>query len=140
MILVIGGQASGKRAWVEEHLGYHPDQMGNDPGSDLPVLYDLQDASPGVSVQGLVDFEVIVCNEIGCGLVPVDPDERERRERVGRLLCELAKKADAVVRVDFGCGSVIKCAPGFPLPGNARQTAGTRYWVGVDDMKCRRAE
>ena len=35
---------------------------------------------------------VIVCDEIGCGLVPVDAFEREYREAVGRIMTGLTKK------------------------------------------------
>lgn len=35
---------------------------------------------------------VIVCDEIGCGLVPVDAFEREYREAVGRIMTGLTKR------------------------------------------------
>ena len=47
---------------------------------------------------------IIVCDEIGCGLVPVDAFEREYREAVGRICTELAKYADEVHRVTCGAG------------------------------------
>lgn len=50
----------------------------------------------------------MICNEVGCGLVPVDPAEREARERTGRLCIQLAQKADRVVRVVCGVGTAIK--------------------------------
>lgn len=51
---------------------------------------------------------VIVCDEIGCGLVPVDAFEREYREAVGRIMTELTAKAVRADRVICGIGSVIK--------------------------------
>ena len=33
---------------------------------------------------------VIICEEVGNGIVPLDSFEREYRERLGRLLCEIA--------------------------------------------------
>ena len=54
------------------------------------------------------DIRVIISNEIGYGIVPVDAKERTYREAVGRASCMLAAKADKVVRVISGIGVVIK--------------------------------
>lgn len=47
---------------------------------------------------------IILCDEIGCGLVPVDAFERKYREAVGRICTELVKYADEVHRVTCGTG------------------------------------
>ena len=51
---------------------------------------------------------IIVCDEIGCGLVPVDAFEREYREAVGRICSVLAGEAERVDRVVCGIGTRIK--------------------------------
>ncbi len=51
---------------------------------------------------------ILVCDEIGCGLVPVDAFEREYREAAGRICTALAEQADRVDRVICGIGSRIK--------------------------------
>lgn len=51
---------------------------------------------------------VIISDEIGNGIVPVEAFEREYRERTGRILVELAKKAEEVERVICGIGQKIK--------------------------------
>lgn len=51
---------------------------------------------------------VIISDEIGNGIVPIEPYEREYRERTGRLLVKLAKKAEEVERVICGIGQKIK--------------------------------
>jgi len=51
---------------------------------------------------------VIISDEIGNGIVPVDVLEREYRERTGRILVRLAFGADEVVRVICGIGQKIK--------------------------------
>ena len=51
---------------------------------------------------------VITCDEIGCGIVPIDRADENWREAVGRLCCALAQKADAVVRVIAGVPQFIK--------------------------------
>ena len=51
---------------------------------------------------------VITIAELGCGLIPTNDFEREYREMVGRISCELAKKADAVYRICCGIETRIK--------------------------------
>ena len=51
---------------------------------------------------------MIVANEVGAGIVPIDPKERAFREAVGRALCVIAQASDAVVRVTCGIGVRIK--------------------------------
>lgn len=51
---------------------------------------------------------VVVCCEVGCGVVPMDAGERAYREAVGRALCLLAQNADTVVRCVCGIGVRIK--------------------------------
>ena len=51
---------------------------------------------------------VITCDEIGCGVVPIDRADENWREAVGRLCCALAQEADAVVRVIAGVPQFIK--------------------------------
>ena len=51
---------------------------------------------------------IIISDEIGNGIVPTDRFEREYRERTGRILVELARQADEVMRVVCGIGQKIK--------------------------------
>ena len=51
---------------------------------------------------------VIVANEVGAGVVPVDPAERAFREAVGRALCVVAQEAESVTRAVCGIGVRIK--------------------------------
>lgn len=51
---------------------------------------------------------IIISDEIGNGIVPMEETEREYREQTGRLLCELAKKALHVERIVCGIGERIK--------------------------------
>ena len=51
---------------------------------------------------------ILICDEVGCGLVPVDAFEREYRETVGRICTALANRADRVDRVVCGIGTQIK--------------------------------
>lgn len=51
---------------------------------------------------------VVVADEIGCGVVPIDKNERAWRERAGRALCVIAEHAQVVIRVCCGIGAKIK--------------------------------
>lgn len=51
---------------------------------------------------------IIICDEIGNGIVPIDPFERVYRERTGRILIGLAESADEVERIICGIPQKIK--------------------------------
>lgn len=58
--------------------------------------------------QGDDKLLIIVCDELGCGLVPIDEFERRYREINGRIACTLAQKADRVYRMISGLAQRIK--------------------------------
>ena len=115
MILVVGGTASGKRAYVENVLGYRTSEMSVGVIDSKPVVTDLQDlvaASPGKYLDflpALLDKAVVVVCETGSGVVPVDRAQRVAREETGRLCILLAERAERVVRLVCGVPTVIKC-------------------------------
>ncbi|MDD7769345.1 bifunctional adenosylcobinamide kinase/adenosylcobinamide-phosphate guanylyltransferase [Suipraeoptans intestinalis] len=51
---------------------------------------------------------VIICNEVGCGLVPIEQADRQYRDLVGEICVWLAKEAEEVHRVICGIGRRIK--------------------------------
>ena len=51
---------------------------------------------------------VVISDEVGMGVVPVDAFEREWREQVGRSLCVLARASESVERIVCGIGVKIK--------------------------------
>ena len=53
---------------------------------------------------------VIVSDEVGYGVVPIDAFDRKYREAVGRVCTELAGYSQRVTRVACGIGMVIKDA------------------------------
>ena len=98
MILIIGGRGAGKRAFALETLGCEPRR----------TIFALQDRDPLPAAEELLDYEAVICDEVGCGVVPVDPVVRERREAIGRLCCELARRAKAVYRLQCGLAMRLK--------------------------------
>ena len=124
MILIIGGQGAGKRRHVLE-LGYGEDDIAAAVLDSRPVLADLhlllmEDAGiADCRFEELLRKEVIVCNEVGCGVVPMDAAERAWRDLVGRTCARLAARADRVVRL---CCGIPVCIKGGDPSGDRGRT------------------
>lgn len=114
MVLIIGGLAAGKREYVRDTYGYRPEDMADALLDDHPVLYNLQDlvrCDPGDAeslLPALLDKKIVICNEVGGGIVPLDKGERFWREACGRLCVKLAAEAQRVVRLSCGIPQVLK--------------------------------
>ena len=51
---------------------------------------------------------IVISDEIGCGIIPMNATERYFREFIGRIQCFLAEKANKVFRVVCGIPQRIK--------------------------------
>ena len=106
MVLVVGGMHQGKDTFAKS--------LSEDVVKDLHVeirAWMERGEDPwelAAQVQLAHPSGVITMAELGCGLIPVDTFEREYRETVGRISCELAKHADAVYRVCCGIATQLK--------------------------------
>lgn len=116
MTLVVGGAGQGKLAYVCAHGGFTPGQAARTPAEArrAPILYGLEawmKAHPDETLEDLLASNpgvIVICNEVGCGVVPIDRDERAWREAVGRLCCTLAERADCVLRLFCGIPMTLK--------------------------------
>lgn len=116
MMLLIGGAGQGKLAYALEKTGYGSSDVAHDPVEALekPIFSGLETwvrAHPDGNLDELLAANpdvIILCNEVGCGVVPIDPAERAWRESVGRLCCRLAERAERVERIFCGLGMVLK--------------------------------
>ena len=106
MILIVGGLGAGKRDFARRELGVREAELSPVLGPGTQVLYDLQALDPLPDLEELMGLRAVICNEVGCGLVPIQAEERQRREAVGRLCCQLAERAEAVYRIS--CGLAIR--------------------------------
>lgn len=126
MELIIGGAFQGKKEYAKKQ---HPDIFWKDAAdlSEEEILH----------TQGIINFQeyirkemeeernpaqiaekmlkenpdaIIISQEVGYGVVPIDAFEREYREMVGRICTKLASGASRVTRVICGVGMVIKDA------------------------------
>ncbi|MBQ3919385.1 MAG: bifunctional adenosylcobinamide kinase/adenosylcobinamide-phosphate guanylyltransferase [Oscillospiraceae bacterium] len=55
-----------------------------------------------------LDADIVIMDEIGCGIIPLDREERIWREQTGIVGCILAERADTVVRLVCGIPQTIK--------------------------------
>lgn len=110
MELYIGGYAQGKTEYVK---AVHPGQENLIKNHfHLWVRKLLEEGKePEAEVAAFLEANpeaIIISDEIGNGIVPMDPAEREYRERLGRILITVADRADRVERVICGIGQRIK--------------------------------
>ena len=114
MVLIVGGSAQGKLAFARRELGVAAWSDGT--LGEAGCVYGLHRAiralpePRGALASWLAAHPdgVVICDEVGCGVVPLDRDERAWRELVGRICCELAEQAAAVYRVCCGLGAQLK--------------------------------
>ena len=113
MILIIGGESSGKRSFAKT-LGYTEKDIADAVIDARPVVYHLerlvfaQPERADALLDSLLEKEVVICCEVGSGIIPIDRNERMGREATGRLCVLLAQQAQAVVRMVCGIPTVIK--------------------------------
>ncbi len=126
MEMIIGGAFQGKSVYAEQHYpGVHWTSGGKISKEELfcaeGVLgfhqYIRREMRAGCEVRDLAGELIkknpgiiLVSDEVGYGVVPVDAFERAYREAVGRVCTELAGYSTRVVRVVCGIGTVIKHA------------------------------
>ncbi|MDR0309110.1 MAG: bifunctional adenosylcobinamide kinase/adenosylcobinamide-phosphate guanylyltransferase [Coriobacteriales bacterium] len=95
-------------------LGYFEADMADAVLDDRPVLYNLQnivqlDTDNCLKlVPALKKKAVVICNEVGSGIIPFNQPDTAWREATGRLCNALAKESDAVIRMVCGIPTVLK--------------------------------
>lgn len=126
MILVIGGQAQGKTAFASGLCGdahaLTADGRTSEYGEAMTAKLILhlecfvrrlmaEGEDPFVFAKELTEKNgcaVVTADEIGYGIVPADPFERNYRETDGRVCQRIAAFSDEVYRVTCGLGLRIK--------------------------------
>lgn len=109
MHLIIGGVGQGQTEYAKKHFDGAP-LMENfyltvkkwlDEGLD-----PLQETERLLAECGAET--VILLDEVGSGIVPIEQSERQWREAVGQVGCLLAERAETVTRMVCGIPTVIK--------------------------------
>lgn len=113
MVLIVGGEGSGKRSFAET-LGFSPEQMADGVLDTRPVVYHVEKMvfadvpnAPAL-LAPLCEKQIVICCEVGSGVIPAEYETRLAREAVGRLCVQLAQSAACVVRMVCGIPTVIK--------------------------------
>ncbi len=110
MILIIGGSHQGKTSFAQKNF------------SDAVLIDELHILIKERLDQGISETDimseilektrgsncVVIADELGNGVVPIDRADRQWRECTGRILIELAAGATEVYRVVCGIGQRIK--------------------------------
>lgn len=122
MMLMVGGMSQGKLPYALEMTGLSENDVARDfaVAKGKPIFYGLHTAVRRAMEAGQDPVELmhevmdanpnvlIICDEIGCGVVPIDPFEREWRDQVGRICCEIAKNSIRVERIVCGLSQRLK--------------------------------
>lgn len=128
MKLIIGGAFQGKKEYVKEHFGIREKDITDGAEADFDTIFHcvcMTHFHEWVKrgLQEDWDFEeletkllrenphvILITNELGYGVVPMEVFDRKYRELTGRLCTKIASESELVVRVICGIGTVIKDA------------------------------
>ena len=122
MIMITGGAYQGKNEYVKKRFDLSDSDILDGGTDDLAALdnakcvrhYELavkrllDSGEDPLSFTERLSCNIVIMNEIGCGIIPLEKKERVWREMTGRCGCMLAGRAEEVVRVCCGIAEVIK--------------------------------
>lgn len=126
MKMIVGGAYQGKIRFACEWLGIDRADMVNGSTCDFEEAFSAsviknyhrliarllaQGVEPVAFTKKLCEQNkdaVVIIDEIGCGIVPIEKDERIRREATGRCGCIIASASDTVIRVICGIPTYLK--------------------------------
>lgn len=126
MKIITGGAFQGKKDYAENNFAIDKSDMisGSEctPESIFTArcIYDFQLFIRRVLSSGDSPMElaerlaaenpeiIIITDEIGAGIIPIEREERIWRETVGKVCCFLAERSEIVVRICCGIPITIK--------------------------------
>ncbi len=121
MILITGGAYQGKTEYVKKQYGLSensmirggeiavlPDKIGCISEYHLFIRRQIKDNADPIETAKKLDADIVIMDEIGCGIIPIKKEERIWREQVGMAGCILAERADKVIRITCGIPQTIK--------------------------------
>ena len=126
MLLIVGGAGQGKLNIALEQTGCTVQDVGED-GLIVDSLHLLirerlaQGRELSTWLEQMLPKQAVVCDELGCGVVPADAFERRWREEVGHACQFLARHARRVVRVTCGIPMVLKESSRPSFAGNTEK-------------------
>lgn len=122
MHLIIGGAYQGKTDYARAQYSLADEDIYTCCGEEIPqdakALCHLERFARACAAQGRsavaawkelgISSEVVICDDVFCGIVPMEPEERLWREETGRLLTAIAADAARVTRIFCGLPMELK--------------------------------
>ena len=134
MILIFGGAYQGKLTYALERFGLAGSDVYSNVHSDVykcrdddvtmpgdkKIIYEIDKWILALVKSGMTVEEemeqfinknsdaIVICNDISCGVVPLDPVLRQWREATGRSMAQLSQNSEEVIRVFCGIPTRIK--------------------------------
>lgn len=124
MELIIGGAYQGKLTYAKNKYGFTDGELfdlsSGFPEGGYACFYHLEALTKSAAAEGLspegtvkalmphIKNAVVISREIGCGIVPMEPEERLYRETHGAVLRMLASEAASVTRIFCGLEERLK--------------------------------
>ena len=125
MFLIFGGAYQGKLDYALERFNLTENDVykcgeTDGPPENKKIIYEIDkwildlvkaDIDIEKAVRQFIEINpdaIVICTDISCGVVPVDPVMRKWREAVGWMLTMLSRKSDEVVRLFCGIPTRVK--------------------------------
>ena len=124
MTLIIGGAYQGKLAFARETFGFGEEDVFTCSGAEIdfakPCVNALEEFTLACVRQGLDPVEylrghraqwentVFICQDLFCGVVPIDTELRSWRHTTGLVCQYLSREADRVSRIFCGLEQKLK--------------------------------
>lgn len=126
MIMITGGAFQGKRNFATECLVLRETDILKGENCDFEKVFSAKCVTDyHLLVKRLIDEKadplefteklcktnpkiVVIINEIGCGIIPIEKSDRIWREQTGRAGCIIAENSSVVVRICCGIPTIIK--------------------------------
>ena len=114
IILITGGAFQGKNEFAKNEFPQYPvlsdihllirEELSKDM-EEADVEREIFSKMEEAALSGNI---VAISDDIGYGIVPLDPFERKWREVTGRIVSDIAKEAACFFRVTSGIGERLK--------------------------------
>ncbi|MGN1136944.1 MAG: bifunctional adenosylcobinamide kinase/adenosylcobinamide-phosphate guanylyltransferase [Oscillospiraceae bacterium] len=126
MIMITGGAFQGKREYAKKRFGFSDDEILNGGSCEFEAVFTAkcvtdyqlavkrlleENADPEEFTRRLCRENsgvVIIMNEIGGGIIPIEKSERIWREETGKAGCIIAENSREVIRLVCGIPTKIK--------------------------------
>ena len=126
MIMIMGGAFSGKKDYAKKRFGFSDDDILNGENCSLNAVFSAKCiADYQFIVKRLLEEKadvqtfterlckenpnaVVIINEIGAGIIPLEKSDRIWREETGRSGCLIARNSSKVIRLACGIPTIIK--------------------------------